>query len=182
VKHSSCGDLTSLQWSVGHGIEPVDALVLKEIAIFRIQPVVRLGDSEGSHDPGMRARELVILRHSVIAFKQKILAEDEPLARATRSGGEFSNYWGEITRTRICMLGTLLCRPRDPSVSEDAGNSRYPPSSVWKTTGGGTTVRARWAQRAAPDPRCRYSPGRAGTVGTGLSSTPNKPAADSSTD
>jgi hypothetical protein len=94
VKHSTCGDLTSLQWSVGHGIEPVDALVLKEIAIFRIQPVVRLGDSEGSDDPGMRARELIILRHSVIAFKQKILAEDEPLARATRSGAEFSNYWG----------------------------------------------------------------------------------------
>ena len=32
MKHSSCGDLTSLQRSVGHSIEPVDALVLKEIA------------------------------------------------------------------------------------------------------------------------------------------------------
>jgi hypothetical protein len=39
-----------------------------------------------------------------------------------------------------------------------------------------------WAQEVAPDPRCRCCPGRAGTAGTGRSSTPHKPAAGSPTD
>jgi hypothetical protein len=56
----------------------------------------------------MRASELVILRCAVVPFKQKILAEDEPLTRASRAGDKFSNHWGETTRTRICMLGTDL--------------------------------------------------------------------------
>jgi hypothetical protein len=56
----------------------------------------------------MRASELVILRCAVVPFKQKILAEDKPLTRASRAGDKFSNYWGETTRTRICMLGTDL--------------------------------------------------------------------------
>ena len=36
VKHPLCGDLSPLQWRVGHGIEPIGALVLDEKAVFRI--------------------------------------------------------------------------------------------------------------------------------------------------
>src|SRR5829696_3657381 len=42
----------------------------------------------------MRASELVILRCAVVPFKQKILAEHEPLTRASRAGDKFSNHWG----------------------------------------------------------------------------------------
>jgi hypothetical protein len=80
VNHPSCGDLTSLQWSVGHSVEPVGGLVLEEIAALCIN-VVSLDDSEGAHVSGVGACELMVLPYSVVLFELKILAEEEPVAR-----------------------------------------------------------------------------------------------------
>jgi hypothetical protein len=105
VKHTSCRDLTPHQWGVWHGVEPVDALVLEEITTLLIQPIVRFGDSKGSHKSGMGACQWLVIGHAVILFEPEIFAEHGPMARPRFTAfDKFSDHGGLKRLTRILML------------------------------------------------------------------------------